>query len=122
MVGLYQRRAMRSMSPGAKPMSLSSRTVSCDRALRVTRASFQRMKAVTMAAAKFARIVRDADIAELRDESRYAIGDVLLENDVRGVCLYAGHLVALRGLGYWEKQHNRYAIFACLSMDIGYCY
>ena len=86
MVGLYQRRAMRSMSPGAKPMSLSSRSVSCDRALRVTRASFQRMKAVTMAAAKFARIVRDADIAELRDVSRYAIGDVLSEM-MSGVCV-----------------------------------
>ena len=115
MVGVYQRRAMRSMSRGAKPMSLSSRNVSCDRALRVTRASFQRIKAVETAAAKFARIVRDADIAELRDVSRYAIGGVLSENDVKGVCLYAGRLGALRGLGYWEKQHNRYAILARLT-------
>ena len=122
MVGVYQRRAMRSMSPAAKPMSLSSRTVSCDRALRVTRASFQRVKAVMMAAAKFARIVRDADIAELRDVSRNAIGDVLSENDAGGVCLYAGHVGALRGLGYWEKQHNRYAIFAYLFGDIGFCF
>ena len=88
----------------------------------MTRASFQRIKPVTMAAAKFARIVRDADIAELRDVSRNAIGDVLSENDARGVCLYAGHVFELRGIGYWEKQHNRYAIFACLSRDIEFCY
>ena len=87
----------------------------------MTRASFQRIKAVETAAAKFARIVRDADIAELRDVSRYAIEGVLSENDVRGVCLCDGHVVALRCLGYWEKQHNRYAIFACLSRDIGFC-
>ena len=88
MVGLYQRRAMRSMSPGAKPMSLSSRTVSCDRALRVTRASFQRMKAVTMAAAKFARIVRDADIAELRDESQDMPLGTSFWKMMSGVCVF----------------------------------
>ena len=49
------------------------------------------------------------------------LGTSFRKNDVTGVCPYTGHLVALLGLGYWEKQHNRYAIFACLSKDIGFC-
>jgi hypothetical protein len=74
---------------------LSSRNDSCDKALRVTRASFQRIKAVKTVAAKLAMTVRDVEIAVLRGVSRYAIWDVLSENDVRSICLYAGHLGAL---------------------------
>jgi hypothetical protein len=50
---------------------------------------------VKTVAAKLAMTVRDVEIAALRDVSRYAIWDVLSENDVRSICLYAGHLGAL---------------------------
>jgi hypothetical protein len=50
---------------------------------------------VKTVAAKLAMTVRDVEIAALRDVSRYAIWDVLSENDVMSICLYAGHLGAL---------------------------